>query len=196
MDLWFCRHELGHDSSKPKRVIAQLWPKPVVAGRRRVTLVEDEVDHLEHRGQAIAQLGPAGHGKRDARVGQRALGPHDTLGNRGLWCQERARDFIGRQAADDAKRQRHACRRRKDGVAGREHQAEKVVADVVVKGGIQTRFRAVRLSVALMGQRFVVVLEARASSEMVNGPVLRHAHEPGGRIAWEAGCGPLLERGQ
>jgi hypothetical protein len=42
------RRELGQDAAEPERVLAQRRSNPVVAGGRRVALVEDEVDDFEH----------------------------------------------------------------------------------------------------------------------------------------------------
>src|SRR5262249_36938606 len=41
--------QLGQDPAEPQRVLAQRRAHPVVASRRRVALVEDEVDYLQHR---------------------------------------------------------------------------------------------------------------------------------------------------
>ena len=49
MHLRLRREQLGQDASEPQRLLAQLGPHPVVAGGRRVALVEDQVDDLEHR---------------------------------------------------------------------------------------------------------------------------------------------------
>ena len=46
------RRQLGEDAAEPQRVLAQRRAHPVVAGGRRVALVEDQVDDLEHRRRA------------------------------------------------------------------------------------------------------------------------------------------------
>ena len=43
---------VGQHAAQAQRVLAQRRPHPVVAGGRRVALVEDQVDDLEHRRQA------------------------------------------------------------------------------------------------------------------------------------------------
>src|SRR5690606_14230751 len=48
VDLGFVGDELGQDTAKAERLLAERWSYPVVAGGRRVALVEDEIDHLEH----------------------------------------------------------------------------------------------------------------------------------------------------
>ena len=99
------RRELGEDAAEAQRLLAELRPHPVVAGGRRVALVEDEVDDLQHRGEALGKLGAARHLEGDALLGQRALGADDALGDRRLGDEEGARDLVGRQAADQAQRQ-------------------------------------------------------------------------------------------
>ena len=100
-----------------------------LAGGRRVALVEDEVDHLEHRrrGGRRARRG-RGHLERHARLGQRALGAHDALRHRRLGDQEGAGDLrrsSGRRAGAASARR---APRRQHRVAGDEDQPQQVVA--------------------------------------------------------------------
>ena len=60
MDLRLLRSELGQDPPETQRILAERGPHPVVAGGRRVALVEDQVDDLEHRRQTVGELAPAG----------------------------------------------------------------------------------------------------------------------------------------
>ena len=46
------RRQPGEDAAQAQRVLAQGRAQPVVAGGRRVALVEDQVDDLEHRREA------------------------------------------------------------------------------------------------------------------------------------------------
>ena len=139
----FARSELGQDAAEAERVLAERRSHPVVAGGRRVALVEDEVDHLEHRRQAGGALGPARDLEGDARLGEGPLGPDDALGDRRLRHQEGARDLLGRQAAEQAQRERDARLGREHRMAGREDEAQQVVADVIVRvveRGVEIRF--------------------------------------------------------
>ena len=136
-DLRLLRHELGQDAAEPQRLLAQRGPHPVVAGGRRVALVEDEVDDLEHRRQPAGAIVPARDLERHARLGQGPLGAHDALGDRRLRHQERARDLLGGQPAEQAQRERDARLGREHRMAGGEHEAQQVVADVVVERGVE-----------------------------------------------------------
>ena len=123
---------------RPRRSASShsVGPHPVVAARRRVAFVEDEVDDLEHRRQPRGQLGAARHLERHARLGQRPLGAHDPLRDRRLGDEEGARDLVGREAAEQPQRQRHARLGREHGMTGDEHEPQQIVADVVVERGL------------------------------------------------------------
>ena len=64
--------------------------------------------------------------------------------------QERPRDLLGGQAADEAERECHARLGREHRMAGREDQAQEIVADVVIEGSIEIRHgaRLLRLNFA------------------------------------------------
>src|SRR5439155_1081349 len=84
------------------------WQAAIAAGGRRVAFVEDEVDDLEHRGEARGELVLARHLKGDARLGERALRADDALGDRRLRNEKGARDLVGREAAEQTQRERGA----------------------------------------------------------------------------------------
>src|SRR5439155_1435961 len=79
-----------------------------VSSGRRVALVEDEIDDLEHRREARGQLGPAGDFERDARLAQGPLGTDDPLGDGRLRHEERPRDLVGREPPEQPQRERDA----------------------------------------------------------------------------------------
>src|SRR5204862_3319716 len=76
--------QLGENAAEAERVLAQRGPHPLVTCRRRVSLVEDEIDDLEHRLESLSELGAARDLERHARRRERALGPDDPLLNRRL----------------------------------------------------------------------------------------------------------------
>jgi hypothetical protein len=69
VDLRFLRNELGQDTPKTQRVLAECRSRPVVTGGRRVALVEYQVDNLEHRRQSSSTFVPPGNLERDVRLG-------------------------------------------------------------------------------------------------------------------------------
>ena len=72
----------GEDAAEPQRLLEQLRPHPVVAGGGGVALVEDQVDHLEHRARA-------------ARAARRARAPRTARAPRSA-CAWRARSAARR----------------------------------------------------------------------------------------------------
>ena len=98
--------ELGEHAGQPDRLAGQLRAHPVLAGGRRVALVEDQVDDRHDVVEAGHPLGAAGQLQVHACVAQRLLGARDPLSHRGLRDEEAARDLGRGQAADEAERQR------------------------------------------------------------------------------------------
>ena len=137
MDLRLSGSELGQDAPEPQRVFTEAGAHPVVARGGGIAFVEDQVDHPEHRGQARGQLLSARHLEGDARLGQGALGADDALGDGRVRDQEGPRDLLGGEAAEEAQGEGHPRLHREDRMAGREHEAQEVVADVVVDGRLE-----------------------------------------------------------
>src|SRR5207245_3089187 len=79
VDLRLLRSEFGKDTAEAERLFAERRPHPVVAGRSRVALVEDEVDHLQHRGQAGGKISTEGDLKGNERLAEGQIGPDDQL---------------------------------------------------------------------------------------------------------------------
>jgi len=145
MHLGLARHEPGDDAAEPKRVVAERGPHPVVAGRRGVALVEDQVDDLEYRGQAGREVGAARDLERDAFLRERPLRANDALRDRRFGDEERARDLVRREAAEETERQRDAGLGREHGMARDEDEAEEVVADGVVDRRVEVGGRELAL---------------------------------------------------
>ena len=194
MNLGLVRHQTGQDTAEPQRLLAQLGTHPVLAARCRVALVEDEVDDLEHRSQTGGELGAARHLDGDARLGQGPLGADDPLSDGRFRDEECMGDLVGRQSAEQAQRQRHAGLGRENRMAGREHEAEEVVPDLVVECCIEVGLRCRLLRLDLTSERLVLAREQGASAQAVDRAMLRGGHEPGARVVRDACLRPLLER--
>jgi hypothetical protein len=67
--LGLVRHQPAQDAPEAQRIFAQRGSHPVVTGGRRIALVEDQVDDLEHGGEPRSQLGPARHLERHVLLG-------------------------------------------------------------------------------------------------------------------------------
>ncbi len=107
MNLRFLRSQLGQDSPETERILAKRGPHPVIAGGRRISFVEDQIDNFENRGQAGGELNSARNLERDVRLSQSSLGPDDSLGDGWLREEECARDLRRGQSAEQTQGQRN-----------------------------------------------------------------------------------------
>src|SRR5437879_10543474 len=80
-------------------------------------------------------------------------------------------------------------------MAGCEHEAQQVVADVIVERGVEIQHSHLLLGLELATKLLVLALEPFVSAERVEGTVLRGGHEPSARVVRDARFRPLLERG-
>ena len=80
-------------------------------------------------------------------------------------------------------------------MAGREHEAQQVVADVVVEGRVEIRHGHLLPGLELVTELLVFALEPLVSPQEIDRAMLRGGHEPGARIVRDARLRPLLERG-
>jgi hypothetical protein len=188
------RNELGQDAAQTERILAERGPHPVVSRGRRVAFVEHEVDDFEHRRQAGGAPFPARDLEGDARFGQGPLGPDDPLGDGRLGDEERTRDLVGRQAAEQAEGERDAGLGGKHRMAGREHEAQEVVADVVVDRGFEIRHRRLQPGKGRSTELLVLALEQLAPAQPVDRAIPGGGHEPGARVVRNARLRPPFER--
>jgi len=137
----FRRHELGDDSPEAQRVLAERRANPVVAGRRRISLIENQIDDLQHRGEPRRELGVARHFVRHFRCRERLLRADDALRDRRFRCEECAGDLARRQAAKQSQRQRDARFGGEHRVTGGEDEAQQVIANLVVERGVDVERR-------------------------------------------------------
>ena len=96
-------------SSRPSRIASPERSCRVsdVARRRRVALVEDEVDDVQHRVEPLGQLAARrAPGRGCARRGSSPWRARSAARASAAAVEERARDLLGREAADLAQRQR------------------------------------------------------------------------------------------
>src|SRR5262245_3854550 len=77
-------------------------------------------------------------------------------------------------------------------MAGGEHEAEQIVADIVVERAIEIGLRLL-LDLALVAELAMFSFEQLIAAKMVDGPMFRRRHKPGAGLVGEAGLGPLLE---
>src|SRR5437588_518718 len=82
-------------SGRLRRQLAALQVRP---GRAGVALVEDQVEHVQHRIEPPGALADRGHAERHAAGPDALFGPADPPGHRRLGNQERPGNLGGGQA--------------------------------------------------------------------------------------------------
>jgi hypothetical protein len=176
-------------SSRPRRIASAERSGQRLARRRRVTLVEHQIDHPQHRIESRRQLGRRGHLVGNARVADLGFGAHDALRQRRRGGGKGEGDLLGRQAAHLAQRQHHLRVRRQRRVAAGEDEPQPVVLDAlffprrgVIDGSLE--------SLGGVVQR----LESRAPADAVDGLETPGRHQPRPGIGRDAVVRPLLER--
>ena len=80
-------------------------------------------------------------------------------------------------------------------MAGDEHEAEQIVANVVVESGFDLHCGRLLLDFQFAAELFVLAFEKLVAAKMVDGAIFSGGHEPSAGIIGDAGSGPLLERG-
>ena len=129
-DLGLGGVEAEQQAGEPDRLLRQglAHGGAIAAPARGVALVEQQIDHGRHRGQALGALDGAGRLEGHLGLGDAALGPGDALLHGALAHQEGARDLRHGEAGDDAQGERDLLGRRQLGMAADEEQAQDVVA--------------------------------------------------------------------
>ena len=166
-------------------------PRQRRSRRRRISLVEYQVDHLQYNVQPIRQLIARWHLIRNARVADLGFRANDALSHCRGRRQESVRDLFGRQTAYLAQGQRElrlGCQGR---VAAREDQPQLVVCDVLFIQLVD----AVGGPAELLSQFFRQTgVEPRVPTYAVDGLEAANRHEPRARIGRYAIARPLLHR--
>ena len=105
----------------------------------------------------------------------------------GFGDEEGARDLLGRQAAEQAQRERDARLGREHRMAGDEHEPQQVVADVVVERRVEIGHGRSLLRPRARGRaRSCLRSSSALRRKQVDRAVLRGGHEPGAGIVRHA----------
>ena len=122
-------HQGRQQPGQPDRLAAELATHEPVALRRAVALVEDQVQNLQHPGQAVGKRLVGRNAVRDPRLGDLALRAHEALRHGRLARPGRPARSRRRQAAERLQRQRNPRRHRERRVTAGEDQPQPVVLD-------------------------------------------------------------------
>ena len=165
---------------------SQRGPDPVVAGGRRVPLVENEVQDRDYGRHALAELNPARDFEGYTRLGQRPLRPDDALGDGRLGDEEGTGDFLGRQPPKQSERQGYSRLLREDWMAGDKQEAQEVVADRVIERRVECLGSNFLPLIEPAAYLILLALEALAPPQEVDRVVLAGREEPGRRLVGNA----------
>src|SRR5713226_8437139 len=80
-------------------------------------------------------------------------------------------------------------------MTGREHEAQEVVADLIVDRGVEIRLGHLLLGLEPATELLLLALEQRTPAQQVDPTTPRDGHEPGAWVVRDARLRPLLERG-
>ena len=184
----------GEDPAQPEGFRAQLGAQPVVAGGGRVTLVEDQVDDLEHRPEPGGAIVTARHLERDAGLGDRLLGADDALGDGGLGDDVGACDLGHGEAPDEAQGERDPRRHGQDRMARDEDETELVVLDLLLRFDVGQRLHPGRaVGLERTTQLRVLCRQRAVAAEEIDRLPLGDGGQPRTRIGRDAVSGPLAE---
>ncbi len=183
--LRFFGREACQNAAHAQRLLTELWTYPVVAGRRRVALVEDQIEDGKHRGKARRALVPVRDLERHTLLGEHLLGANDALGNGRLRNEKGARDLLGGQAADQSQGKCDLRLGRQNWMAGGEHETKQIVADVFVERLIGIR-RRILLELEFVAERVMLAFGELVAAEAVDGAMFGGRHEPGTWIVGDA----------
>ena len=166
VDLRLLRGELGQDAAEAQRVLAERGPHPVVAGGRRVALVEDEVDDLEHRRQARARA-PRRAGPRTGTRASASVRLARTMRWAMVGSGTRNARAISSVVRPPSRRSVSATRAsvERTGWQAVKIEAQEVVADVVVERGVEVRRGHLLPRLELAAELLVLALEQRAPAQ-------------------------------
>ena len=181
----------GHRLGQPHRFGADVGADDALAFARAVALVEQQVEHLEHRVAPSRDRGGLGHFVGQGAGADELLRARDALGDRRFAGEEPARDLAHREAAHHLERQRHARVGRDLGMTADEDETELIVLDLTrergLGGALEPRLDQ-RGDVGALGR------DHAAAPEHVERAVVGDAGEPGAGVGRSAGERPALER--
>ncbi len=186
------RRELGENAAEPQRLLAQRRAHPVLARGRRIALVEDQVDDLEHRGEPLGERVAARHLERHARLGSACAWRARCAARRSAparGTRARSLPWSGRRSAAGSARRAP----RYESTGWQEVKMRRRRSSPISSSSAASRSGSIRL-IHLAADLLVLALDQLRAPPLVERAVLRGRHQPGGGIVRDALLGPALER--
>jgi len=186
------RHRLGFGQQFDQQACEaygfrrQIRARERISGRRRIPLVELQIDHAQHAVEAFGEFIGRRHCIGNFRLADFGFGAHDALRHRRRPGQRRSGDFLGGQAADLAQRQCHlrvGCECR---MAAGKNQPQAIVFDFIAVGRGALVDNVVRCIIIERGK-------TRAAPQRIDRLETTRRNQPGARIGWQAFNRLLLE---
>jgi len=122
--LW---HQLVEQAREPDCLGAEIAPLQGRSRARRVALVEDEIQHVQHDAEPVGALAVRRQREGQTRGLDALLCPADPLGQGWLGDQKRVRDLGRRQPTDRAQGEGELGGDRQRRMAAQEQQRQRVV---------------------------------------------------------------------
>ena len=184
---------LAQQGRQAHRFAAELDPHRPIAGRAVIALVEEQIQRTADSREPRREL-DVRQIEQPPRAREHLLAPRDPLLDRRAAAEERARDLVRAEAAQDVEDECHLHVLRQSRITAREHHPQLLVVDGVRGEGLvdEGGDRPFRLEQAAhLGRE-----RARRplAPDDVECPVLRRRHEPGGRVLGHAADLPHLQR--
>ncbi len=194
MHFRFLGSKFREDTAQAQRLLAQCRTHPLGARGRRIAFVKNQIDHFEYGSEPRCQFVRSRHFERYVRLAQSSFGAHDSLCDRRLGHQERAGYLCRGQAPQQAQRERHPRLGGQHRMTRSEYEAQQIVLDIVI-GYLVRRRGFGGEQFGLLRDDLMLALQEFEAAQLIKRAVLGGYHQPGSRVAWDTGFGPLLERG-
>ena len=181
--------------SQADRLGAQLAPDERIAGRGRVALVEDQVDHVQDPIETLGQQLGRRDAIRDAGGADLALGADESLRERRLGEQEGTGDLGRGQAAQRPEGQGHPGVHRECRVTAREDESQSIIRDV---HGVLRRLRidgSQRRDRGLASERLDLLGQPAAPAQPIDRTIARRRRDPGSGVVRHPSRRPGFEGG-
>ena len=187
------RKESTHLAGEADRFRGQFAALQVGPGRRRIALVEDQVQHVQHDRQPRDPLGLRGEREGDMARLDLLLGTADPLGDSRVRDEEGAGDLRGRKSADRAQGQRELRRRGKGRMSAEKEKRQRVVLFGGDLLGVGRRLDV--FAGQLCRRPLLAAPSSLVAAQLVGQPANGDRDQPAARVLGDSLLGPL-ERGR
>ena len=193
-DLALAGKQLQQQTRQADGLFAQRLAQRHFTAGCGIAFVEQQVQHRGHGGDSLCTLRRARRFERHIGRAHATLGTRDALLHGRFGDQERAGNFLDRQAADHPQRQRNLLRRRQLGMTANEQQTQHVIAiPRIVETLRKRRFGIVGIGNDIVGRQ---VRHAALLARLIDAHIARHQDQPCSRIIGRSVHGPALEGAQ